>query len=164
MNASGFTAQAAPRKTSTGPRIPVSVSRLLNRLPVYPGSVLFVQGLNHILLPAVASDCRAALVQRSFRIEVADAGLAFHFTYDGQRFRAMQAQPEPDLCIRANAWDFHLLMQKAEDADTLFFSRRLTMTGDTELGVLIKNTLDALELPEVLPAPLRRFLQPQRRD
>lgn len=164
MHPSGFTAQAAPRKTASGPRIPSPVSAMLARLPVFPGSLLFVQGLNQLLLPAVAEDCRAALVQRSFRIEVADAGIAFHYTFDGKRFRATHAVTEPDLCIRASAWDFHLLMQKTEDADTLFFSRRLTMTGDTELGVLIKNTLDALELPEVLPAPLRRLLQPQHHN
>ncbi|WP_339937209.1 ubiquinone anaerobic biosynthesis accessory factor UbiT [Undibacterium luofuense] len=160
MHPSGFTAQAAPRKTASGPRIPSPVSAMLARLPAFPGSLLFVQGLNQLLLPAVAEDCRAALVQRSFRIEVADAGIAFHYTFDGKRFRATHAVPEPDLCIRASAWDFHLLMQKTEDADTLFFSRRLTMTGDTELGVLIKNTLDALELPDIIPAPLQKYLRP----
>jgi predicted lipid carrier protein YhbT len=36
---------------------------------------------------------------------------------------------------------------RKEDPDTLFFSRRLLMEGDTELGLLVKNTLDALELP-----------------
>jgi predicted lipid carrier protein YhbT len=163
MNASGFTAQAAPqnlnRPAHSGVRQPFA-----EPLACLSGLSFIRAGIKSYIAACCCQRCRAALVQRSFRIEVADAGLAFHFTYDGQRFRAMQAQPEPDLCIRANAWDFHLLMQKAEDADTLFFSRRLTMTGDTELGVLIKNTLDALELPEVLPAPLRRFLQPQRRD
>ena len=29
--------------------------------------------------------------------------------------------------------------------DTLFFSRRLRMEGDTDLGLLVKNTLDAVD-------------------
>ena len=37
--------------------------------------------------------------------------------------------------------------RREEDPDTLFFSRRLMMEGDTELGLVVKNTLDALELP-----------------
>ena len=39
------------------------------------------------------------------------------------------------------------LAMRKEDPDTLFFSRRLSMQGDTELGLLLKNTLDSLELP-----------------
>ena len=39
------------------------------------------------------------------------------------------------------------LAQRQEDPDTLFFSRRLAMEGDTELGLVVKNALDALELP-----------------
>jgi predicted lipid carrier protein YhbT len=47
---------------------------------------------------------------------------------------------------------------RKEDPDTLFFSRRLLMEGDTELGLLVKNTLDAMELP-----PLDwRLLMPAR--
>lgn len=39
------------------------------------------------------------------------------------------------------------LAQRQVDPDTLFFSRRLVMEGDTELGLIVKNALDALELP-----------------
>jgi predicted lipid carrier protein YhbT len=40
-----------------------------------------------------------------------------------------------------------LLARRQEDPDTLFFSRRLSMEGDTELGLLVKNTIDSIELP-----------------
>jgi len=33
---------------------------------------------------------------------------------------------------------------RREDPDTLFFTRRLVLEGDTALGLEIKNTLDAL--------------------
>lgn len=49
--------------------------------------------------------------------------------------------------ISASAHDFVLLARRQEDPDTLFFSRRLSMEGDTELGLLVKNTIDAIELP-----------------
>jgi len=65
---------------------------------------------------------------------------------------------EPDLIISASACDFLMLALRKEDPDTLFFSRRLCMEGDTELGLLVKNTLDALELP---PFDLRS-LSPQK--
>ena len=54
---------------------------------------------------------------------------------------------ELDLTLSASAYDFVLLARRQEDPDTLFFSRRLSMEGDTELGLLVKNTMDAIELP-----------------
>lgn len=39
------------------------------------------------------------------------------------------------------------LARRQEDPDTLFFNRRLSMEGDTELGLVVKNAIDALELP-----------------
>ena len=51
----------------------------------------------------------------------------------------------PEVTIRACAWDFYRLARRLEDPDTLFFSRRLTIDGDTELGLLVKNTLDAID-------------------
>ncbi|MGO2436765.1 MAG: ubiquinone anaerobic biosynthesis accessory factor UbiT, partial [Serratia proteamaculans] len=41
-----------------------------------------------------------------------------------------------------------------QDPDTLFFQRRLQIEGDTELGLYVKNLMDAIEL-EAMPAPLR---------
>ena len=61
----------------------------------------------------------------------------------------------PDLTISASARDFLALARREEDPDTLFFSRRLSMEGDTELGLMVKNTLDALELPVFDPGALR---------
>jgi predicted lipid carrier protein YhbT len=41
------------------------------------------------------------------------------------------------------------LATRKEDADTLFFRRQLKTSGDTELGLHVKNFLDGLE-PETL--------------
>ena len=38
-----------------------------------------------------------------------------------------------------------MLATRAEDPDTLFFNRRLSIEGDTETALTIKNLLDALE-------------------
>jgi predicted lipid carrier protein YhbT len=50
-----------------------------------------------------------------------------------------------DVRITGNVEDFWRLAARREDPDTLFFSRRLCMEGDTETGVHIKNLLDALD-------------------
>src|SRR3546814_14074823 len=53
-----------------------------------------------------------------------------------------------DVCssdlVRGTATDLLLLAARLEDADTLFFQRRLVLTGDTELGLTVRNLLDRL--------------------
>ena len=47
-----------------------------------------------------------------------------------------------------------LLASRLEDADTLFFQRRLELSGDTELGLTLRNVLDRLPWEQV-PLGLR---------
>lgn len=127
--------------------LPKPVGQLLSRLPPYPGSWLFVGGLNLALARNLAPDVRQLLLGKKLRLRVTDAQWAFDFAWVNGRFVASQNQGAADLTISASAYDFVLLARRQEDPDTLFFSRRLSMEGDTELGLLVKNTLDAIELP-----------------
>ena len=65
-----------------------------------------------------------------------------------------------DLRITGRARDFLRLATRLEDADTLFFQRRLKMEGDTELGLYLKNFLDAQEEAE---QALARFAEDKLR-
>lgn len=127
--------------------VPKPVGQLLSRLPAYPGSLLFVTGLNLALARNLASDVTQMLLGKKLRLRVTDAQLAFDFEWVNGRFAACQNKGSADLTISASAHDFVLLARRQEDPDTLFFSRRLSMEGDTELGLLVKNTIDAIELP-----------------
>lgn len=123
------------------------VGSLLSRLPAYPGSLLFVTGLNLALARMLAPDVTHMLLGKKLRLRVTDARWAFDFEWASGRFSTCQNKGAADLTISASAYDFVLLARRQEDPDTLFFSRRLSMEGDTELGLLVKNTLDAIELP-----------------
>lgn len=127
--------------------LPEPVGKLLSFLPVYPGSLLFATGLNIALGSTLPDDVKQSLSGKKLRIKVTDAKLSFDFQWNNGRFQACGSQGEPDLTISASAHDFLLLARREEDPDTLFFSRRLAMEGDTELGLLVKNTLDAIDLP-----------------
>lgn len=127
--------------------IPKQVGKLLSLLPAYPGSLLFVTALNLALLKNLPADVRESLTGKKMRITVRDAQLSFDFQWMQKSFSACRNMGEADLTISASAHDFLLLAQRQEDPDTLFFSRRLSMEGDTELGLLMKNTIDAIELP-----------------
>jgi len=135
--------------------IPQPVGSLISLLPRYPHSLIFTRAINLALGDKLRDEVWQPLRGKQVCIRVKDAGLTFHFTVGTQGLVAQQAVHQPDLSISASAQDFFLLALRKEDPDTLFFSRRLLMEGDTELGLLVKNSLDALELP---PLDLRALL------
>ena len=131
--------------------LPRPVGAVLSRLPAYPGSVLLVTAINLALSRHLPQDVKDLLKDKRLSIRVRDARVAFDFTWNGQRFAPSAPQGNPDLAISANAQDFVLLAQRRQDPDTLFFNRRLVMEGDTELGLVVKNALDAIDLPVLDP-------------
>jgi len=132
--------------TQNGYTVPEPLGKVLGLLPSYPGSLLFVSALNLTLKERLPEDVQQAMVGKHFRITIIDARVVFDFVWTRNGFVAGLNKGEADLNISASAHDFLLLAQRKEDPDTLFFSRRLSMEGDTELGLLVKNTLDAMEL------------------
>ena len=90
------------------------------------------------------------LAQRVMNVIVTDAGLRFSVKLDQDRLRAGNEVAEADVTIEGTVYTFLLLATRKEDADTLFFRRQLKTSGDTELGLYVKNFLDGLE-SESLP-------------
>ncbi|HFZ8996090.1 TPA: SCP2 domain-containing protein [Citrobacter freundii] len=62
-----------------------------------------------------------------------------------------------DVSFSADASDLLMVAARKQDPDTLFFQRRLVIEGDTELGLYVKNLMDAIEL-EQMPKALRVML------
>jgi predicted lipid carrier protein YhbT len=141
---------------------PPPVASVLERLPPYPAALVLTTGLNAVLAGRIPADVARLLEGRKLRLHVRDARVLLDFTWRGRRFQPLSRQHAPDLTVSASGPDFLLLAQRGEDPDTLFFSRRLSLEGDTELGLVVKNTLDALELPVLDPARLfwRRPAEP----
>ncbi|OJW42531.1 SCP2 sterol-binding domain-containing protein [Thiobacillus sp. 65-1402] len=130
------------------------------RLPAAPPSLAFSLAANRLLWPALKTLDWRPLAGRRYAIRVKDLGLSLRFTVTARGFAPDSGAPE--LTISATARDFLLLLGRREDPDTLFFSRRLVSEGDTELGLTVKNLLDALDPEAVLrrlPAPLARMVR-----
>ncbi len=134
------------------PPIPDPVRRLLSRLPQYPASAAFTAALTLWLGETLGADAHPELAGKLIRLHVTDAGVTLTFCVTSRGFTP-SAAANADLTLAAAAEDFLALALRREDPDTLFFSRRLAMEGDTELGLLVKNSLDALEFRPTLPAP-----------
>nr|WP_193569109.1 SCP2 domain-containing protein [Serratia fonticola] len=93
------------------------------------------------------------LESRWLKIEVRDLALQWFMTVENDRLVVSQ-QAEADVSFSGEANDLILIAARKQDPDTLFFQRRLQIEGDTELGLYVKNLMDAIDL-DAMPTPLR---------
>ena len=122
------------------------LASVLSHLPAYPGSWLFARMLNATLAPQLSATTKTGLEGRHLQLRVSDLGLAFDVSWRANGFAPVTRGVLPELAIAASLHDLWLLARREEDPDSLFFRRRLILEGDTELGLLLKNTLDAFDL------------------
>ena len=125
--------------------LPTPLARLGARLPQLPPTLALVGGLNLALDRVLPRDTLEPLTGKRLQLKVTDAGMALRFTLTPRGFRPLLDSGAPDLTISATTRDYLALALREEDPDTLFFSRRLLMEGETDLGLLVKNTLDAVD-------------------
>jgi len=129
--------------------LPAPVARLGARLPQLPPTLALLGGLNLALDRVLPRDTLEPLTGKRLLLKVTDAGMALRFTLTPRGFRPLLDSGAPDLTISATTRDYLALALREEDPDTLFFSRRLMMEGETDLGLLVKNTLDAVDWDSV---------------
>lgn len=79
-------------------------------------------------------------------LAITDTENFWQFRIEGPRLARDDYGQPWDVCIRGKLVDFLLLATKAEDPDSLFFARRLSIEGDTETGLHIKNLLDSFDM------------------
>lgn len=127
--------------------VPKPLANMVSRLPQQPPTQVLTLVLNLALGRILPRDTLAPLTGRHLQMRVLDAGLTLDFTLSEKGFHRVKAARDikPDLILSATTRDFMALALREEDPDTLFFSRRLRMEGDTDLGLLVKNTLDAVD-------------------
>jgi len=126
------------------PVVPVRLRELVRRLPTQPPSFVAARLLDRLLWPRLDASQRQLLAERCVEVEVVDAGLRVRLSLGPRGFQVAPPGTEPAVTIRAQAQALWRLMRGEEDADRLFFERALVMEGDTEFGLVLKNTLDAV--------------------
>lgn len=136
--------------TGASPELPPIASKPLSWVPVPAKAKAITRALNAMFAKPLQAGEFGFLDQRVMNIFVSDANLKFSIALDKGTLRAGSEVAEADLTIEGTAYTFLLLASRQEDADTLFFRRQLKTSGDTELGLYVKNFLDGLE-PETLP-------------
>lgn len=131
---------------------PRRIAPLLRVMPPPVHKRLLEQAMARVLAAPLRDGTLDFMAGRRLGIEVSDLGLRWVVELQGQRLAAVDAAAEAT--VRGSATDLLLLAGRLEDADTLFFQRRLVLTGDVELGLTARNLLDRLPW-ESVPLGLR---------
>lgn len=135
------------------------------RLPATPLAYALCVALNRHVLPVLDTDTRALLSGYLYELNVTDIGLTVRLTVGEERFELWRGEARaPDLIVAASGPDFIRLAARDVDADTLFFSRRLIMQGSTELGLIVRNAVEAIDFEKMpggalMQTALRRAVQ-----
>lgn len=119
-------------------------ARSVSRLPSAPPSWVAARVLNAGLWPRLPREVHAALAGQLIALEVTDLGWRVRLRGSSDGFVAAGDAHPHDLRIAAQALGWWRLTRGEDDPDRLFFDRVLVMEGDTELGLILKNSLDAL--------------------
>jgi predicted lipid carrier protein YhbT len=145
-------------KINNLPKFPRLLALPLGLIPHQVHSTVLATMLSRILVQSLREGELDFMRRRVLLIRVTDVQLDFCLTLIGERLVARQQCDVHDLAIEGTLYDFLLLATRREDPDTLFFNRRLRLSGNTELGLYLKNFLDSLE-PEELLGPLFKHLE-----
>lgn len=141
-------------------RLPIPPTRLLLQpiewLPQPMLEALVARVAQHLLAEAIEDGSLDLLEGHILAIRVTEPDLRIRLTLQDRRLRGAEAGLA-QVTISAAAEDLLLLAAGQVDPDTLFFHRRLRLSGDTELGLAVKNVLDTIDL-DAMPALLRQML------
>lgn len=95
---------------------------------------------------------------RPVRIVVLDMQLDFSITLLGRQLDVSLPPRPSDVTLRAALPGLLNVIAGNLDPDTLFFRRKLSLEGDTELGLTLKNFLDSQEPQQLIPGPAYRLV------
>lgn len=132
--------------SSPPPVLPRALALPLAAVPSAAHNAVLTVLLNQVFGPALRRGELDFLRGRTVCLRVRDAGLAWCLTLADGRLQRCDPRRSADLTIEGVVYDFLQMASGREDPDTLFFNRRLRMTGDTELGLFLKNFLAASDL------------------
>lgn len=91
------------------------------------------------------------LQDKWLKVTITDLKLTWYLSFSDEHLIIVESCKKEDVVFSGGANDFILIAGRKEDPDTLFFKRRLSIQGDTELGLEIKNLLDNIDYDKLSP-------------
>ncbi len=123
----------------------------LRLVPFSAQRSLLIPALHSIFTEAIEDGDFEFLQGKWLKISIIDLQIDWWLSFDQDQL--IMAAPEDniaeDVSFSANGDDLILIAGRKQDPDTLFFQRRLKIEGDTELGLEVKNLIDAIDIDQL---------------
>lgn len=129
----------------------------IHLLPNFVQKRALLEGLKMVFHEALNDGDFEFLHEKWLKVEIRDLHLCWFISYQQERLVVADNILQEDVSFSGNLNDLVLIAGRKEDPDTLFFQRRLSIEGDTELGLEVKNLMDSVDLQQ-LPQALQVIL------
>lgn len=113
--------------------------------------------LSSIFSEAIEEGDLLFLQDKWLKIEVTDLNLIWYLSFSNEQLLISECCENVDVTFSSGVNELILIAGRKEDPDTLFFQRRLSIQGDTELGLEVKNLLDNIDF-DSLPAIAQQMI------
>ncbi|MCW8996076.1 MAG: SCP2 sterol-binding domain-containing protein [Psychromonas sp.] len=114
-------------------------------LPFWVQKKLLSEILAKVLDEAIEDGDLDFLQGKWLKIDVTDLKLTWYLSFAENKLVIKEHSEQVDVIFSAATNELILIAGRKEDPDTLFFQRRLSVQGDTELGLEVKNLLDNID-------------------
>jgi len=141
----------------TAPRVLALPSAVM---PFFVQKKLLGELLERIFKEALEDGDLEFLEDKWLKVEVTDLKLTWFLSFIDEQLVISEHAEQVDVTFSGNVNELILIAGRKEDPDTLFFQRRLSIQGDTELGLEVKNLLDNIDfdnLPDLAQQAIVRF-------
>ena len=137
------------------PELPAKITR---HTPTPIMTAFLNTAVNHLLQKERHSGDLDFLKGQIATVEITDLNFKFSMTLVNRRIQISIPAQTADATLKSDQASMLQILHGEVDPDTLFFRRKLLITGDTELGLYIKNLIDTIDLTQRIPAPLMKLL------
>jgi len=139
--------------------VPKILKPSLRFVPFFAQKSVLIPALHSVFKEAINDGDFEFLTEKWLKISITDIDL--HWWLSFQNNSLIMAAPsqaiQEDVSFKASGDDLLLIAGRKQDPDTLFFQRRLQIEGDTELGLEVKNLIDAIDLDQ-LPSSVHKII------
>lgn len=140
--------------------LPKILKPSLKLVPYSSQRAALIPALHSVFAEAIEDGDFEFLQNKWLKISITDLQLDWWISFDEDKL--IMASPhegiQEDVSFSASGDDLVLIAGRKQDPDTLFFQRRLKIEGDTELGLEVKNLIDAIDI-EQLPSTIHDLVQ-----
>ncbi len=140
---------------------PLMLGKVLLKSPPIINKLIVEKILNKTLVEHLNAGEFDFLHDKLLAIEILDANFQLILTSKDQAFKCVQfgeiAEANENARLSIDCNNAIKLIQQEIDPDTLFFQRKLKISGNTELAHHAKNTIDSLS-PDLLPKLILKLL------